>query len=191
MCHLLIVLVFISGVFQVQSDSIPDKYPFKSGMIKYQYTGRANCTEVIYFDDYGELYYDLKTTSSIEKGKIISISKLKIQRQDTVILLNAENNTASIHLAEEQSFNLKHNIINIEMLKGMGYSPIGSEEISGVTCDIYSGENGTMWVWNNIILKSEMVIMDINVKMEAVEVLTGVEVASSKFKLPKNYKLIN
>jgi len=160
-------------------------------MIKYQYAGRANCIEVIYFDDYGELYYGLKTTSSKEKGKIIKKSRLNIQRQDTVILINEENHTASKHLAEELSFKIKHNLINIEMLRDMGYSPIDSEEVSGFICDKYSGENGTMWVWNNIILKSEIIIMDISIKMEAIEVVTGVEVADSKFKLPKNYKLIN
>ena len=191
MNNLIILLAYISGILQIQSDTLLDRYPIKSGMIKYQYAGRANCIEVIFFDDYGELYYDLKTTSSTEKGKVISRSKVKIQRQDTVIMYSTENNTASMHLVSELTSKLKHNIISNEILRDMGYSMSGYEEISGVICDKYSGENGTMWIWNNIILKSEMIIMDISVKMEAIEVLTGVEVADSKFKLPKNYKLIN
>lgn len=191
MNKLILILAFFSGGLQVQNESVPDRYPFKSGMIVYQYAGRENCTEVIYFDDYGDLFYDLKTTISERKGVSNSSSKLKIQRQDTVILLDPDKLIASKHLELELAFKLKHNIVDLTMLHNMGYTLAGYEEISGVICNKYSGENGTMWIWNNIILKSEIEIMEIKIEMVAIKVITNMKVAESIFKLPKNYKLIN
>lgn len=73
------------------------------------------------------------------------------------------------------------------MLHEMGYMFTGTDEVSGIICDRYNGENGSMWVWNNIILKSEIEIMEVQIRMEAVEIVTGISIAESMFELPDNY----
>ncbi len=175
------------------TESVQDvnKYPFKSGMIKYKLEGRVEGTEEIYFDNYGNKLYDLKTVCHETKGILSCDSSLRIVCSDTIIILNTSEQTACSYFLEDTVINCNNNIVSADILESMGFFKSGTDNITGVICNIYSGENGTMWVWNNIIIKSEMEIMNINMKMEAVEILTEIDVADSKFKLPKNYKLIN
>jgi len=63
----------------------------------------------------------------------------------------------------------------------MGFEQTASENIAGCECEKYVGDNGKLWVWNNIILKSEMEIMGIKITTEATEVLIGIEIDTSVF----------
>ena len=63
----------------------------------------------------------------------------------------------------------------------MGFNETTHEIVAGCECDKYVGDNGKLWVWNNIILKSEMEIMGIKITTEATEVVIGVEIDASKF----------
>lgn len=188
MNQLFVLLILLSQI--LQSDSDVDKYPVKSGKIVYQYEGRNSCNEVIYFDDYGDLYYDLKISSKIENGKLVKCSKLKILHQDTVLTFDTESNKESRCVVVDYSVKVKQNIISDEMLHEMGYSLSGMDEVSGIVCSKYTCDDSIMWVWNNIILKSEIEIMDIKIKMEAVEVVTGIDIDPSIFRLSADYKLI-
>ena len=177
--------------FMNQSDQDLNNYPVKSGMIKYKFEGRVAGTEEIYFDDYGSLQYILKTVCHENKGSMVCDSNLIILCSDSIIVLNTNETSAQLYSVKDTLINCRHNFVSLNMLESLGYFLEGKEKVSGVLCNRYSGENGTMWVWNNIILKSHIEIMNIHVKMEAVEIRTGIDISKSKFKLPKNYKLIN
>ena len=186
-----ILLITLISLIPVQSVQDQSGYPTKSGMIRYQYEGRTAGIEEIYFDDYGSQLYILKTVCQKRDGSLECDSILKILCSDTMMILNTNEHTAQSYSVNDTQIVCRHNIVSYEMLEVMGYFEEGTEKVSGVFCTKYSGENGTMWVWDNIILKSEMEIMSIQMKMEAVEVHTGIDVKTSKFKLPENYKLIN
>jgi len=171
---LIIVMTFGLNAQNVQL------YPTKSGMIKYTFEGRTNGTETIYFDDYGKLLSVLKTTSTE--------SDLSIFRNDTLFKINIPNNTVTIY-ADNQT--VKSKLISPEMIEMLGYEKLSNENIVGVSCITYSGKNGKLWVWNNIVLKSEMEIMDISISSEAVIFKTDIVIPPSKFETPKNYKIIN
>ncbi len=190
MNQLLILLISFSGLLNIQSDTIMNKYPVKSGKITYQYEGRNSCSEVIYFDDFGDLLYDLKTIFNTENGKDVKCSTLKILRQDTVFVFDAESNKISHCSKANCSDNVKQNIISSEMLLEMGYVFSGTEEVSGIICEKFNGDNGSMWIWNNIIIKSEMEIMEVQIRMVAIEIVTGISIEESIFELPANF-LIN
>lgn len=186
MNFILFVFVIITCVFPLQSDISLTKYPVKSGMIKYSYEGRANCTEVIYFDNYGELFFDKKSTKVKENNSMVTNSIIRVIKHDTLFLLNTKNNILTKNLIVNSDEKIKHNIISKEMLLDLGYIYHGSETISGIVCAKYTGEYGSICVWNNIIIKSEMEIMDVKIKMEATEVVTGIIIDSSKFILTNN-----
>ncbi|NQU35860.1 MAG: hypothetical protein HQ521_21740 [Bacteroidetes bacterium] len=191
MNDLILMIALLFSPFFNQSIQDLNNYPIKSGMIKYQFEGRVIGTEEIYFDDYGSSIYILKTVCHESTGRNVCDSVLKILCSDSMLVLNTSERTAKRYPLKDTLINCINNIVSPEMLESMGYFKEGTEKVSGVLCNRYSGENGTMWVWNNIILKSQMVIMNIQMKMEAVEVYTGIDVPKSKFKLPSNYKLIN
>lgn len=191
MNHLIIIITLLYSPFLTESIQDLNSYPVKSGIIKYQFEGRAVGTEEIYFDNYGSLLYDLKTVCQKNNGNIVCDSILTIICSDSIIIVNTRELTAKYYMVNDTVINCMQNIISPETLESMGYFIEGTDKVSGVLCNRYSGENGTMWIWNNIILKSHMEIMNIQIKMEAIEIHTGIDISTSRFKLPENYKLIN
>lgn len=186
MNFLLFVFATIACVFPLQSDTSLTKYSVKSGMIKYSYEGRSNLTEVIFFDDYGELFYDRKSTIINENNSMVTNSIVRVIRYDTLFLLDTKTNIVTQNFIVNTDEKIKHNIISKEMIMNLGYVYSGSETVSGIICAKYTGEYGTICMWNDIVIKSEMEIMDVKIKMEAIEVVTGIVIESSKFILTNN-----
>ncbi len=184
----LFALAFIS-LFQTDSKQKLQEYAFKSGMIKYKLGGRLTGTELIYFDDYGELFYDLKTIEGDDNEPVDKT--LNILCYDTIITIKEIEHTAIKSIISDLNLKNKHNIIYAGLLNEMAYAKTSDEKVSGIVCEKYSGENGSMWVWNNIILKSEMEIMGIEINSEAIEIITGIDIPRTRFQIPDNYKIIN
>lgn len=182
----LFVLAIVS-LFPNNSKQNLQEYVFKSGMIKYKLEGRISGTEQIYFDDYGKLFYDLKTINR-NKTEYSDIT-LNILCYDTIITIKEIDHTAIKSTVSDLNLKNKHNLINPELLIEMGYTKTSDEKVSGIVCEKYSGENGNMWVWNNIILKSEIEIMGIIIYSEAIEIITGIDIPKTKFQIPNNYKI--
>jgi len=153
-------------------------YPFKSGMIKYKLEGKTYANETIYFDDYGRFTSNLNTKHD---------SILTILRYDTIYELNIKTNSLIIIPTDENTFNSKQKLISQETLKTLGFLKSNTENIAGIQCNKYVGENGSLWVWNSIVLKSEMEILDTKISIEATEVLIGIDIPKSKFEIPNNY----
>jgi hypothetical protein len=188
MNFIIILVLALANPFQSNNKQNLQEYPIKSGMIKYKLEGRINGTELIYFDDYGNSFYDLKTIDKDDDGKSENVT-LKILRADTILIMNNLKNAATESVISDLKLKTKHNIIYPELLFEMGYKKSAVEEVSGTLCDKYTGENGSMWVWNNIILKSEMEIMGIVVKSEAVEIITGIDIPKTKFQISGDFKI--
>ncbi|NOY49366.1 MAG: hypothetical protein GXO88_02180 [Chlorobi bacterium] len=187
MNFIIILVLALANTFQSNNKQNLQEYQFKSGMIRYKLEGRINGTELIYFDDYGKSFYDLKTIDN-DDSRSENIT-LRILRADTILILNNIENAATESVISDLRLKTKHNIIYPELLFEMGYKKTAVEEVSGTLCDKYTGENGSMWVWNNIILKSEMEIMGIVVKSEAVEIITGIDIPKTKFQISGDYKI--
>ena len=180
-------------IFSVLSLSAQDMqlYPFKSGMIKYKFEGRTKGTEIIYFDEYGKLLSNLKISLISYNNKTEQNSILKIYKYDSLIELNLKNKTATINSLSDNLIKSKQNLISQDMIKTMGFIKSGFEKIAGLNCEKYSGENGNLWVWKNIVLKSELEIMGTKITTEAIELVTDIKISKSKYKIPKEFKIIN
>lgn len=185
----LFLIVVIFSVLNLSAQDL-QLYPFKSGMIKYKFEGITKGSEIIYFNDYGQLLSDLKISLISHNNNIEQNSILKIYKYDSLIVLNIKDKTATISSLSNNLNKSKQNLISQDMIKTMGFIKTGSEKIVGVNCDKYEGETGYLWVWNNIVLKSEMEIMGTKIITEAIEIRTNIKILKSKYKIPKEYKII-
>jgi len=156
-------------------------------MIKYKFEGRAAGVETVYFDDYGMLTSTFKTIYSELNNK----STCTIIKHDTIFELNINNHTIMANCLSDNFSGTKQNIISNEALVVLGFFKSGVDIVAGKNCDKFSGNSGTLWVWNNIVLKSEMNILDKVTITEASYVEMGIEISKSKFEIPKDYKIIN
>ncbi len=184
---IILIIIFVSALNVRSQDS--QLYPVKSGVLKYKFEGRTQGVEIIYFNDFGKLLSIKKTTFLISDGNTVEETVHSVYRNDTLFEVNMHNNTVFVHKIDNQT--IKNKLISNEMLQALGYDKLGNENIAGVNCVKYSGKNGKLWVWNNIVLKSEMEIMDIIISSEATLVMTDIVIPPSKFEISKNYKIIN
>jgi hypothetical protein len=153
-------------------------YKFKCGIIKYKIQGRVNKTEVIYFDNYGKLLSD--ETTSVSEGGSIEQTKY-ILKNDSILELRGHKIISKTKYSE--STNSHNKLISETMINSMGFKQTGSEIVAGCECEKYVGESGKLWIWNDIILKSEMEIMGIKITTQATEVVIGVEIDASEFEI--------
>ncbi len=181
------ILIFISALVVRAQDF--QLYPVKSGLLEYKFEGRTQGTEIIYFDDYCKLLSIKKTRLLVSDGNTVEQTVLSIFRNDTLFEVNTHNNTVSIYTPDNYVDQRK--FISNSMLQALGYAKFGNEKIAGINCVKYSGKNGNLWVWNNIVLKSEMEIIDIVISSEATMVMTDIVIPQSKFEISKKYKIIN
>ena len=163
-------------------------YPVKTGMISYKYEGRTSGNEIIYFDSYGELFFRLKTVLSNKNA--VNDSSITILKHDTLYQIDMGKKTVIINPDTNNFYSDKHNIISSEVLSALDFVNSGIENIAGKSCNKFSGENGTLWVWNSIVLKSETEIMNTNIIKEATEISIGIDIPASRFEVPDNYKII-
>lgn len=175
------VLTILSLVLFLIPEAHPQKlstYKFKSGIIKYKTVGRNSKTEIIYFDNYGKVLLD-ETTTILLQGETKKTKSLL--KNDTIFEL--QGNTIIHQTKYKETAQGIHKLISGETISAMGYKLSGSELVAGCECDKYVGENGKLWVWNDIILKSEIEIMGIKIITEATEIIIGIKIDAAKFEI--------
>lgn len=188
MKSLIFIILALFSTSQNSSELELQKIHIKSGKITYKFFGRETGSKIIFFDDFGKSYYEYNCTKVLGKEKVISI---KIIVNDTLIILNPQTATATKTIIKNNKFKNKSILITPELLNLMKYKKNGNEVVSGVLCEKYSSEGGEFCIWNNLILKSEVNVMDTKIKIESTEILTGILIPKQKFEIPNNYKLFN
>jgi len=163
-------------------------FPVKSGIIKYELKGRTNGSQIIYFDEFGELINEWNSRIINSAGKTISEASIKIIKNDSIFELDLQSQSINIKPLNKESNQNLQNLISNDMINAMAYKEIGIMNIAGVNCIEYSGENGKLWTWNNIVMKTEMNVMNIHILKEATEIIIGIDIPKTKFEIPENYK---
>ena len=178
----LLLGIVVASIFQIEGQSKPP-FPFKSGMIQYHFEGRTKGTEILYFDEYGNLFSDSKTITGRKYPDVVLL------KHGITTVLDQMHRTATVQEHFRQTVIAKK-LITKGMLSAMGFKKKGEEKVANISCDKYAGENGTLWVWNSLILKSKMEVMGIKINTEATKILTGINISSATFDIPEGYKIV-
>ena len=67
MKQLFIIALSLIFAFQAQAQQAQKRYTVESGKIEYKLTGNTTGTKTVYFDDYGEKYYEQLKSVSVTK----------------------------------------------------------------------------------------------------------------------------
>ncbi|RLD64140.1 MAG: hypothetical protein DRI95_10910 [Bacteroidetes bacterium] len=131
------------------------KYPFESGIVKYENDVMGmKTTLTLYIKDYGDVECSVSEVelmgkkmtmkSLIKDGYLYSLSI--DQKSGTKMKIDQEFSTYSF---DTDMFE--------EKIDSLGGKKLGTEEILGKTCQIYSmmqeGAEQKMWIWKNMLMK--------------------------------------
>ncbi len=131
------------------------KYPFESGIVKYENDVMGmKTTLTLYIKDYGDVECSVSEVemmgrkmtmkSLIKDGYLYSLAM--DQKSGTKMKIDPEFSTYSF---DTDMFE--------EKIDSLGGKKLGTEEILGKTCQIYSmmqeGAEQKMWIWKNMLMK--------------------------------------
>jgi hypothetical protein len=151
-------------------------------MIKYKFDGNSPGIDVVHFDDYGKLFSLCR--------KLPDASSEIIINSDKIIEIDNIEKTAVISVRKNNMHRNSMNIVSTEMLLIMGFEKLNNEIVAKRLCTRYKNDDAELWVWKNIVLKSKMEIMGTKITTEAIELVTDIKISKSKYKIPKDYKII-
>jgi hypothetical protein len=180
------VMIIISLTSVAQNT---EKNSIQSGIIKYTFNGLSQGTERVCFDDYGRHISYLKVTTSFS-SEIHYDSAFILVRHDSLFEYDLTSHKLIRQIDASSSGEISRNFISPEIIAALGFNHVGHETIAGKDCQKYTNESGNIWVWHNIVLKSETEIMHTVLTTEAVEIQTNIIIPEEYFKNPIRNQLL-
>jgi hypothetical protein len=180
-----------------ESASAPEtgkKYSIKSGIIHQESEAMGiKMNPVVYFDDYGskectEIIMEMKMF-----GQTIKTHSATITKDGFIYSIDYEKKTGTkmkSYVTGSSSAAIDFKSLSDEMKTKMNLKDLGSEEYLGKKCQKYSIDykdmdmKGTYLVYDNIPMKMEATIGQMNTKLSVIKFEENVTVPTEKFDVP-------
>ncbi len=188
----IIIGIFCGILSQAQTQAKFKKYPFKSGIVQYEWEGTTTGSQTLYFDDYGWRESKMVHTTTKIMGVSAESHNLTIMHGATQYEINMKDKSGSKMenmVLSRLNEGADYEEVAQKTLIGINYKKIGQETICGKLCDVYEGL-GKIWVWKGVMLKSSTANMGINATVTATSVKTDILVSEEKFVIPDDVKII-
>ena len=191
---LILSALLLAGVFSLQAQD--NFFGIKSGHLKYetQTSGGLQYNEV-WFDDYGRLRNqhdqimmegmgNYNTEVIFRDGNVYTSAWFDDERDNEAAMTEGLPGLNYLNPSEE-------------FIKQSQFKKVGTEEIFGKTCDVYTYKTKSLlrtisnkvWVWEGIILKMETKgALGANNSMMVTEFVQNPKLPASTFALPKVIK---
>ncbi len=193
-----VALILLTGLLSIgvyaQKKSNYKVFPFKSGIIEYQKTGKTKGTTTKYIDEYG--YKQADYGESVTK-----IFGHKTEEKEGTILIGPEvftidykENTISKgkNPVYETYANSKGNYDELgrKSMKALGFKDTGTTEtILGKKCEIWQGSLGEICVWKGLALRTKTKIIGMKMEEVATKITIDTKISASKFEVPKDMEI--
>lgn len=207
MIPLLVAAIVLFGCGKKGSDiklKEPDfkKYPFKSAVVEYTFSGDASGKMMQYIDHYGvrEATEDKSTVKFM--GQEQKNNTMTIFDQDSLFMIDLQQKTGTrmknpnwepmINQFKGMNAEQKKNfaIESIKMLaKQQGLTPSGTEQVMGHACDVFEGQGYRFCYWNGLLLKMNTSMGGMKVDMVASKFEEDVDIPAEKFMPPMGVKM--
>ena len=167
------------------------KYPFESGIVKYENDVMGmKTTLTLYIKDYGDVECSVSEVemmgrkmtmkSLIKDGYLYSLAV--DQKSGTKMKIDPEFSTYSF---DTDMFE--------EKIDSLGGKKLGTEEILGKTCQIYSmmqeGAEQKMWIWKNMLMKMSAEQNGMVMSMEVKSIEETNNFPDGIFDIPADYNI--
>jgi len=204
MKKLLTIILSLFMVLQLQAQNEAKRFTVKSGKIVYNLTGNTTGTKTVFFDDFGDKYYEhVKSVSetrifgSVNRSEMDKITIYNKSRFWTIDNLDKKNYEGELPFysfnkavfsdmteAEQKQF-------ADDMLKSFGGQREGTEKILNRTCEKISVMGSFSWIYKGIVLKSETNVMGVVANETATTFTEDISIPDSKFAAPAGVTFIN
>ena len=191
---IIVLVTFISIGIYAQKKANYKVFPFKSGIIEYQKTGKTKGTTTKYIDEYGYKQADYGESVTKIFGQKTEEKEGTILIGPMLYAIDYENNTVNKgkNPVYETYASSKGNYDELgrKSMKALGFSDTGeTETILGKKCEVWKGSLGEICVWKGLALKTKTKILGMKMEEIATKISLDVNVPKDKFEVPKNMKI--
>lgn len=200
----LIILLFIAastiGVSAQENNT--HRFAIKSGHIEYKLEGSTVGTKSVWFDDYGDIYYEeIKATTTVKMfgmKNVEEVHSITIQNRAIFYSINViegdgvKSNQSYYTSSQELMGDMtqeEQDQLGKDILQSLGGEITGEEKILGKTCEIVSVLGSHAWVYKGVTLKSDASILGIKNQEEAISFDEGINFPEKLLTPPKDIEI--
>lgn len=184
-CFINFTNIIDSNIPQPQVNN--NAFAVESGSIKYKLQGIKTGSITVIFNNYGDSVY---MESMIFLPDNTTIKSENILRGNNLIELIPDEKEARISVVNNLNLLNSKAFITTEILSSLGFHKVSHEKFKGLDCDKYISENGEFFIWNNIIIKSEIKLLNTISKQEVVDIQINTPNKAELFQIPIDYQII-
>lgn len=183
---------------QSQTPSTPEvgkKYSIKSGMIRFKTEVMGIQQETIdYFDDFGDTEVIISKIE-ILKGQITETRSIIKDGFMTELDMSKKTGTKRKMAVNANSAGIDFANLTDEIMGEMNLKNEGKVTFLGKPCDKFSIDfkkqqlKGTYVVWQNIPLKTDVMLQGMPMKIEATEIQENTSIPADLIEVPKGFKI--
>ncbi len=188
---ILIVLLSVGAYAQKANYKV---FPFKSGIIEYQKTGKTKGSSIKYIEDYGYKQADYGESVTKMLGMKTEQKEGTILIGPMVYAIDYENN--SIAKGKNPVYELYANSngnyeeLGNQAMENLGFTNTGKTGIIlGNECEIWKGNLGEIWTWKGLALKSTTKLLGMKMEEIATKIIIDTKVPANKFEVPKDMEI--
>lgn len=188
----LLVISFVMLLAQFNlANAQMKQYYYKTGCIKYQFSGNVEGEATFYWDDYG------CKKSEVSKGiaKIMGMTKdynrtrISVDEEQYTIETNKkmelDEHKPFVFWQDHQNITDPHKF-NIALMKEIEMKNANrNETISGYKCSVWEKKGVTMWVHQGMLMKMLISKMGFKFEMTATEFIKNAKVPQGTFDISK------
>jgi hypothetical protein len=180
------------------------RYEVVSGIVEYALGGAEEGTEILYFEDYGNIEARHKTAQAQVPGGIklpqgVELPKteqVNITKGDTIYSYDVNtragtklNNTLDVFGKQGNGDDLQK--MGMEMLKNMGAVQDGTKTVAGYECDLYVIEkmNTQTCIYKGVTLESTVIVVGITNTITAKSAQFDVDIPEDKISVPDDVSI--
>jgi hypothetical protein len=191
---LIILTVLISIGAYAQKKSNYRVFPFKSGIIEFQKTGKTKGSYTKYIDDhgfkqadYGESVTKIFGMKTEEKTGTILIGPDVYSIDYKRKVVNKGKNPVYETYAKADG---DYDKLGKQAMEALGFTDTGKTgTVLGNKCEIWEGNLGEIWVWKGLALKTTTKILGMKMEEIATKISLDINVPKDKFEIPKGMEV--
>ncbi len=192
-----ITLIILTILLTISANAQKENYkvfPFKSGIIEYQKSGKTKGSTIKYIDEYGYKQADYGESVTKMFGQETKDKEATILIGPEVFTVDYKDNKVNKgkNPVYETYANSKgdYDELGRKSMKALGFEDTGeTETILGRKCEIWKGSLGQISIWQGLALKTKTKFLGMKMEEVATKITIDIKVPASKFEIPNGMEI--
>lgn len=188
---ILIICLSAFSYFISNAQTGKNPYSFKTAYVEYTIEGNTTGKQTLYIDNWG--WNHSETTQSVTKilGHKTETNERKVTlKLETYQWVPGEKSGSKVHNAMLEELLADPNFDMLDFSKktmeSLGFEKAGKETVNTKDCDVWKGLGSTIWIWNDLAVKTQVRVLGTKYDLNATKIELNVSIPENEFHIPSD-----